>query len=64
MYDIGSGPAMRNGSLSTSYIIYHTPIEPQASCLAVMSDSFICGFVVLMEPFPLGDGFLFLGDTA
>ena len=45
-----------------SYILYLST-EPQAPCLAYMSGSFICGFVVLMEPFPLGSGFLLLGGS-
>lgn len=48
------------------YILYHTSYIDQQShrhpVWPTMSGSFICGFVVLMEPFPLGGGLLLLGE--
>lgn len=59
IYDVG----IFRLSNPTPYIIHYTSYINRAtgSCLAEMSGSFICGFVVLMEPVPFGSGFLFLG---
>ena len=46
---------------SIAYIVLYQQIH-RHPVWPTMSGSFICGFVVLMEPFPLGGGLLLLGD--